>query len=53
MAAQKKAPRDTRPQSERFIEAARNSGADESGKKFEKAFKKITKPAARAKKWRD
>lgn len=28
-------------QGARFIEAARQSGADESGKKFEKAFKKI------------
>jgi hypothetical protein len=28
-------------QGERFIEAARKSGADESGKSFERAFKKI------------
>jgi hypothetical protein len=27
----------------RFIEAAKKAGADESGKKFEKAFKKIVK----------
>jgi len=30
-------------QSARFIEAAKKIGADESGKKFEKAFKKIVK----------
>ena len=30
-------------QSVRFIEAAKKTGADESGKKFEKAFKKIVK----------
>jgi len=30
-------------QGQRFIEAARKSGADESGKKFEKAFNKIVK----------
>ena len=28
-------------QSERFIHAARDIGVDESGEKFEKAFKKI------------
>jgi hypothetical protein len=28
-------------QGARFIETARQSGADESGEKFEKAFKKI------------
>lgn len=49
MAAKKKAPRDTRPQSERFIEAAKKSGADESGKAFERALKKIA-PAKRPKK---
>lgn len=35
-----------RDQSARFIEAAKKTGADESGKKFEKAFKKIA-PAKR------
>jgi hypothetical protein len=30
-------------QSARFIEAAKKTGADESGKTFEKAFKKIVK----------
>jgi hypothetical protein len=33
----------TASQSARFIEAAKKSGADESGKTFEKAFKKIVK----------
>jgi hypothetical protein len=31
-------------QSTRFIDAAKKIGADESGKKFEKAFKKIVRP---------
>jgi hypothetical protein len=30
-------------QSARFIEAAKNTGADASGKTFEKAFKRIVK----------
>jgi hypothetical protein len=30
-------------QGERFIEAAKKSGADDSGKQFEKVFKKIVK----------
>jgi hypothetical protein len=33
----------TDSQSARFVEAARKTGADESGKAFEKAFKKIVK----------
>lgn len=38
-------------QSARFIEAAKKTGADESGKTFEKAFKKIveSKPSKGAK----
>lgn len=43
MKPKNKPPKDERPQSERFIEAAKKSGADESGKAFEKAFKKIAK----------
>jgi hypothetical protein len=31
-------------QSERFIEAARNAGMDETGETFERAFKKIVPP---------
>jgi hypothetical protein len=34
-------------QSARFIEAAKKTGADESGKPFEKAFKKIVKSKSR------
>jgi hypothetical protein len=34
-------------QSERFIEAARELGVDESGEEFERAFEKITRPKAR------
>jgi hypothetical protein len=41
MTAKKKAMRES--QSARFIEAAKRIGADETGKKFERAFKKITK----------
>jgi hypothetical protein len=37
-------------QSARFIEAAKKTGADETGKKFEKAFKKIAPVATRRKK---
>ena len=37
-------------QSARFIEAAKKTGADESGKAFEKAFKKIAKAEKPAKK---
>jgi hypothetical protein len=33
----------TQTQSARFIEAAKKTGADASGKTFEKAFKKIVK----------
>lgn len=36
-------------QSARFIETAKKTGADESGKKFEKAFKKLA-PAAKKRK---
>jgi hypothetical protein len=43
-AAESKPAKDT-DQSARFIEAAKKTGADESGKPFEKAFKKIVKVA--------
>lgn len=57
----KRKERDGPTQSQRFIEAARKSGADESGKEFERAIKSIiparlssgartTKDAARRKK---
>ena len=32
-------------QSERFIEAARMLGVNENGKEFERAFKRVVKPA--------
>lgn len=38
-------PKDEKPQHERFKEAARELGADESGEKFERAFGKIVPPA--------
>jgi hypothetical protein len=38
----RKSPRNTdKEQSERFIETARKLEADESGKRFERAFKRI------------
>lgn len=42
----KKMPRDPKekPQHERFKELARKVGADKSGQRLEKAFKKIVKP---------
>ncbi len=39
-----KTPPDTRPQRERFIEAARKSGADESGDAFARAMSVIAPP---------
>jgi hypothetical protein len=43
--------KETQNQRSRFIEAAKKIGADESGKAFEKAFKKIAaaKPSKGAK----
>ncbi len=35
---------DEKPQRERFIEAARKAGVDETGKEFERAFAKIVPP---------
>lgn len=32
---------EVKSQSERFVETARTIGADESGEKFEKAFKRV------------
>ncbi|MEO0713292.1 MAG: hypothetical protein AAFY37_05215 [Pseudomonadota bacterium] len=34
-------PKDEKPQKERFIDAAKEAGADESKETFERAFKKI------------
>ena len=38
---------DDKEQSKRFIEKARELGADESGEEFERALKKIVPPKAR------
>ncbi|HTB66461.1 MAG TPA: hypothetical protein VK727_09545 [Steroidobacteraceae bacterium] len=38
----------TADQSARFIEAAKELGADETGKKFERAFKKVVKAKPKA-----
>ena len=47
-----KVPRtaDDKEQSERFIEAAQNYDTDETGKEFERAFKKSVPPKSKAKK---
>jgi hypothetical protein len=37
---------DDAAQSARFIEAAKRAEVDETGERFEKAFKKIVKPAS-------
>jgi hypothetical protein len=36
-------PKEEKPQSERFIETAREAEADESGDEFERAFQRIIK----------
>jgi hypothetical protein len=43
MHQRKKDTHSANEQSIRFVEAAKKTGADESGKAFEKAFKKIVK----------
>jgi len=45
MAVIAKKAKQTSEQSARFIEAAKKTGADESGTKFERAFKKIAPPS--------
>lgn len=42
--AAKSAPKDTRPQRERFEEAARKAGVDETGEAFELAVGRIAPP---------
>lgn len=46
-----KAPKtaDDKEQSERFIETARKYGTDETGKEFERVFKKVIPPKPKAK----
>jgi hypothetical protein len=38
-------PRDDPAQSKRFIDMARELGSDETGEAFERAFKKVARPA--------
>lgn len=45
MPKKKDPPEDPAKQHERFKEVAREHGADESGKEFERAFKKVVPPA--------
>lgn len=45
MPKKKEPPEDPAKQHDRFKEAAREHGADESGEKFERAFGKIVPPA--------
>ena len=49
MPKKKPPPKDEKPQSERFREAVESTGADKSGKAFERAVKKIVPPAAHKK----
>jgi len=46
MPKKKKPDKDEKPQSQRFIDAARESGADKCGEEFERAFKRIVRPSA-------
>ncbi|GIK50115.1 MAG: hypothetical protein KJZ75_01255 [Hyphomonadaceae bacterium] len=45
MPKKKDPPEDPKQQHERFKEAAREIGADESGKAFERTFGKVVPPA--------
>lgn len=45
MPKKKPPPKDEKPQSERFKEAAKSTGADATGKEFEQAMRKIVTPA--------
>jgi predicted RNA-binding Zn-ribbon protein involved in translation (DUF1610 family) len=47
MPRKKPPPPDEKPQRERFIEAAREAGVDETGEAFERAFAKIVPPKRR------
>jgi hypothetical protein len=44
MPKRKRAPDEPGAQSQRFLEAAEQVGADKSGRKFDRAFKKLIKP---------
>jgi hypothetical protein len=41
MPAKNPPPKDEKPQKQRFIDTAREHGADETGRKFDKAIEKI------------
>jgi len=45
MPAKKPPPRNEKPQKQRFMEAAKDTGADVSGREFERAVKQVVKPA--------
>jgi hypothetical protein len=45
MPKKKPPPKGEKPQKERFLEAAKEVGADPSGKEFERAVRKIVPPA--------
>jgi hypothetical protein len=51
MPKRKRAPDEPGAQSQRFLEAAEKAGVDQTGKKFERAFRKVVPPrkAARSK----
>jgi len=44
MPAKKPPPKDEKPQSERFIEFAKEHGADKDQKALERTFPKVAKP---------
>ena len=48
MPAKKPRPVDEKPQSERFLEAARAAEASDDPEDFERAFKNITTPPTKA-----
>ncbi|WP_182482284.1 hypothetical protein [Henriciella barbarensis] len=43
MPKKKEPSKDEKPQSQRFVDAAKEAEADESGEEFERAFRKIVK----------
>lgn len=53
MPTRKPPPKEQRPQSEEFIEAARKLGADESREAFERVFDKIARTKVLIKKLPD
>lgn len=49
MPKKKPPPKGEKPQKERFLEAAKSTGADDSGERFERAIKAIAPPARSSK----